>query len=217
MNDKFSYYDLLSMLVPGTLLVGTVPFLFPTITSIVSHPAFPDAFAVVILTALAVFLGQAVQAVASLIEPLLYWSWGGRPSDRALKEGIPHYLPDDSAKRIKGKLQQWVAGDASDHALFLFAMQQADGADAGRARLFNSVYAYHRGLVVLLVIVLGLLVLSLRWGRLTTWNWELQVAAFVAIGLLTVLMWHRARQRANYYVREVLHVAERVFEAKKKE
>lgn len=216
MNDKFDYYDLLSMLVPGTLLVGTVPFLFPSITSTVSHTAFPDAFVVVILTALAVFLGQSVQAVASLIEPLLYWTWGGRPSDRALEKGIPHYLPGESAKRIKGKLQQWVQSEASDHALFLFAMQQADGADIGRARRFNSLYAYHRGLVVLLVIIIGMSAVSLKWGRLATWSWELQVTFIVTIGLLTLLMWHRAKQRANYYVREVLHVAERVFEEKKK-
>jgi hypothetical protein len=98
-----------------------------------------------------------------------------------LKEGIPHYLPGDSAKRIKVKLQQCVAGDASDHALFLLAILQADGADAGRARQFNALYAYHRGLVVLLGITMGLLVLSLRWGRLATWNWELQVTAILVV------------------------------------
>ena len=28
MNEKFDYYDLLSMLVPGTLLLGSIPFSF---------------------------------------------------------------------------------------------------------------------------------------------------------------------------------------------
>ena len=125
-------------------------------------------------------------------------------------------MPVDSAKRIKSKLQQWVGNDASDHALFMFAMQQADGADIGRARRFNSLYAYHRGLAVLLVIMIGMLALSSKWGRVAAWNWGLQVASFATLGLLTVLMWHRAKQRANYYVREVLHVAERVFEEEKK-
>jgi len=212
MHDKFNYYDLLSMLVPGTLLVGSVPFLFPSITSPASHVGIPDAFVVVLLTAVAVFLGQAVQAVASLVEPVLYWTWRGRPSDRALENGIPRYLPADAAKRIRRKLQQWVGSDATNHALFLFAMQQADGADVGRARRFNSLYAYHRGLVVLLVILMVMLSLSAKWGRAAAWDWGTQLASFAALALLVLLMWHRARQRANYYVREVLHIAERLYE-----
>lgn len=215
MSDKFEYYELFSIFIPGTLLVGLIPFCFPAIAPSVSNTGFPDAFVVIILTASAVFLGQLVQAIASLVEPALFWTWGGRPSNRALTDGIPHYMPVDSAKRIRTKLQQRIGVEATTHALFLFAMQRSDGADIGRARRFNSLYAYHRGLVVLVVVVTGMLALSMQWGRAAQWDCGLKTLSLIVMGLLAVLMWYRAKQRAFYYVREVLHTSERVLDDKK--
>jgi hypothetical protein len=73
---------------------------FPQITSVFAGVAFPDAFAVICLTAAAVLTGHLVQAVSSLLEPLLDWTWGGRASERALRGELPsRYFPNDAAER----------------------------------------------------------------------------------------------------------------------
>lgn len=211
MTSKFDYYDLLGILVPGVLLVGWLPVCFPAFGQF-GAGVFPEAFGVVLLTALAVFLGQLVQTIGSMLEPALFKTWGGRPSDVALDGGLPKYLPADSAERIKTKLSTASGGSRSNHALFLFAMQRADGLNAGRAQRFNSLYAYHRGLLVLILVSFVSLMGSFFWGAAKAWPFGSKVGlVFLFIGLL-LLVWNRTRQRACYYVREVLHCAERAID-----
>src|SRR5690348_4909909 len=77
MGDKFTIYDLLATLVPGTLTVGLVALAAPSVTVHFKSLALPDAFAVVVLTAVAIFAGNIVQAIGSLIDPVLYFTWTG--------------------------------------------------------------------------------------------------------------------------------------------
>jgi len=113
-----------------------LPFCFPAILAIGAMPHFPDAFWVVALTVLAVFLGQILQAISSLLEPVLFWSWGGRPSDRALTKGLKGYLPKDAANAIKQTLD--TAARSNGHGTFLFAMQKADSSERTRTPRFNA-------------------------------------------------------------------------------
>ena len=208
MTSKFDYYDLLGILVPGVLLISWLPVCFPD-AGWTGAEVFPEAFGVIALTALSVFLGQLVQAIGSMLEPALFKTWGGRPSDIALGGGLPKYLPADSAERIKKKLSTAAGGNGSNHALFLLAMQRADGQNSGRAQRFNSLYAYHRGLLVLIIVSFALLMASFICGAGKAWSIGSKLGiVLLFIGLL-VLVWHRTRQRACYYVREVLHCAER--------
>ncbi len=142
--DKLSVYEVLSWLVPGTLLLGSVALLFPTRLSAFQSLPGPDAFKVTVLGAMAIFGGQITQAIASIAEPILYWTWGGCPSERALSSGLGNrYLPKDSAARIRRALLQVVGSDASDRSLFLFAMQRAEATSDSKAKSFNAQYAYH--------------------------------------------------------------------------
>lgn len=211
MTDKLDFYEVISTLVPGTLLLCWLPVCFPGLLAVHS-PKYVDAFAVFALTALAILIGQLILALSSLSEPFLYWTWGGRPSDRALERGMGNYFPHDTAVRIKQKLAEAVSSSTSDASLFLFAMQISDGSGVGRSPRFNSLYAYHRTLVTLVLIILILFLASCRWGAASAWP-EKDVAGLVVvlIGVLA-LVWHRAKQRGIYYVREVLMTAERVLD-----
>ena len=127
MADKFEFYYILGILVPGVLLVYVFLVCFPGATTVVP-PKMSDALNALAFTALAIFVGQLVQAIASLLEGPLYWTWGGRPSERALRSGLgPRYLPDGTAKRIRTKLKKAVGEHATDRDLFIYAMGRAEG------------------------------------------------------------------------------------------
>lgn len=209
MSDKFDYYDLLGILVPGSLLIAWIPLCFPSLAEM-TVPEFPEAFGVVVCTAIAVFLGQMVQAISSLIEPLLHRSWGGRPSDLALAGTLPKYLPADSAARIKRKLSETIGGEPSGRSIFLYAMQLTDGAGIGRAPRFNSLYAYHRGLLTTIVLGLILFICSMLWGAASKWDFDQCLGVFLGLGAFLSLVWYRTKQRGCYYAREVLLCAERM-------
>lgn len=210
MTDKMGFYDLMGMLVPGFLLTILVLVGFPAALTTLTTSGVPDAFLALALTALAVFLGQVVLAIGSIIESVLFWTWGGRPSDRALTVGLGRYLPKDSAVRIRARLVDAVGPGASDHSLFLFAMQKAGVAKPSRVSVFNGLYAYHRSLLTLVLLALVGLVLSRLWGAVSGWSWREVAVAVVTDLLLAALFWYRTKQRACYYVREVLLTAEHV-------
>src|SRR5687767_653543 len=101
----------------------------------------PEAFAVIGLTAVSILIGHLVQAIASLIEPALYWTWGGRPSERALDAGLgDRIFPADTGARIKSKLATSVGGTPTSRSLFLYAMQRAESSGSSRVTRFNALY-----------------------------------------------------------------------------
>jgi hypothetical protein len=81
-TDKFEFYDVLAMIVPGTLLTALIPILFPALAMWAATIEFPEGFSIICLLALAIFLGYLVLAISSLVEPVFDWSFGGRPSEK---------------------------------------------------------------------------------------------------------------------------------------
>ncbi len=213
MTNQWNYYDILSTLILGTLFLCSVLICFPQILSL-SLPPFPEAFSVIALTGLAVFLGQFIQAVSSLLEPSLHWLFRGRPSDVALAKGLGHYLPLDSAIRIRAKLKSAAAPDATDRSLFLFALQNAVATGTNRAERFNSLYAYHRGLLVLLLLVTVVFILSFNWGIAKTWSASQRFGTLAFLTSVFLIVLYRTKQRAFYYVRTVLLEAEQALDSK---
>ena len=212
MTNKLSYYDIMGVVVPGILLVCWLGVCFPGLASLVWSPDFSEAFAFVGAVALAVFVGQIMQAIGSLIEPFLYWTWGGKPTERAFKKGLGRYMSLQTTQRIRAKLVKSVGEDATNNDLFMRAMQLSDAAEVGRASRFNALYCYQRSLVTLLAASIIVAVLSLGPGALEHWPiWAIGLLLLALVSLL-ILVWHRAKQRGNYYVREVLYTAENELE-----
>lgn len=209
MAQKLDLYDILGILIPGLVLLVLVPQLFPTVLERILYDAYPDAFMVITLTALAVFVGHLVQALGSLIEPGLNLTWGGRPSEKALEEGLgDRYLPKDTAERIRKKLCETVGNGASTRSLFLYAMERSEG--SGRTSRFNALYAYHRGLLVLWLVCCVVLAAALTLGELAGTSTSCKAVLMLGACALLLLIWFRAKQRALYYVREVLLTSEYV-------
>jgi hypothetical protein len=211
--DKLDYYDLFGILVPGMLLSYAVPVLFPQVKTIMAV-GFPAAIEVLVFTALAVFVGHIIQAIASAIEhPVLFRSWGGVPSDIALTAGLgDRYLSADAAARIDAKLRTKLGEKASSRSVFVGAITLANATPASRAQTFNSLYAYHRALLVTLAAAFVLLIASAGWGAAAHWSGGLLAVCIIALVSLLFLVFVRTRQRAFYYVREVLYVAERALD-----
>jgi hypothetical protein len=213
MIDKLDYYDTLGAVVPGALVGYWLPICFPQVAEIVAAAGFPEAVDVVAFVAAAFFLGHILQAIASALEPLLHRPWGGRPSERALERGLgDRYLPPQSADRIRAKLRTAVEGKPTDRDLFLWAMARANAAPYSRSQTFNSLYAYHRALVVVIAAAAISLLASALWGRAEEWSDARFATVLAFLLVLLVLTYYRAMQRAFYYVREVLIVAERVLD-----
>lgn len=215
MTEKLDYYDIIGTVIPGVLLVSWAAICFPGVAEVTLSTGLSSAFGFVAGIAFAVFAGQLVQAIGSLIEPVLYWSWGGRPSERALEEGLGKYLPEDTGRRIRGKLQAKVENDASAQSLFLYAMQLTDAANIGRATRFNGLYTYHRSQVVLVFVGLVMAATSCAFGRFAFWHWWHTASLILGLLLTLLLAWYRAKQRAMYYVREVLLAVEKIMDEHK--
>ena len=212
MTDKLDYYDILATILPGTLLVGFFALCFPAPPNI-HFPHFPEAFSVLLLTAVAVFFGNLVGAVGSAIEKTLHKSWGGRPSERALTEGLGRYFYPEEAQRIKAKLIA-EGGDGTDQVLFNRAMHRTVGAGLGRTSRYNGLFAYHRNLLVTVALMLVFFIISTRHGSAVHLT---RVETWVGIGVLAfilMLVWRRTEQWGKYFVREVLHQYEILLEQK---
>jgi hypothetical protein len=213
LTEKFDFYDILGIFVPGVLALCLLVIAFPDIVTLAPNVAFPEAFLVLALTAAALFLGQLIQSLSSLLEPLLNWTWGGSASNRALTTGLgDRYLPRETGKRIREKLSGRVGSGASNRSLFLFAMQLAETSTNPRVGKFNGLYAYHRALCILMLVATILGLGSMKWGGAAFWPTSTKTTVLSVEILLLVLTWYRAKQRGFYYVREVLFSAERTID-----
>lgn len=210
MPEKFEIYDFLAILMPGVLVVIAAPICFPDSFDPIRSADFPNEFSIVGLIAASLFVGFLIQAIASITEKPLNWTWGGSPSDRALTRGLgDRYLPIGTALRIKQQLASLAETAATNRSLFLLAMERAENSGSRRVTRFNALYAYHRAMLLLAVIVL-LLFLASCWGGIAARLTRREDFAISASLLLCAsLFWYRTKQRGFYYVREVLLCAER--------
>jgi hypothetical protein len=204
MAEKFSLYEILSNLVPGILLVGCLAILFPSWGASVAT-GLPNEFVVALLLATSVVAGMLVQTLGSLGEPILFRTFGGRPSDLALAGKLnERYFGKDKADRVIGQLKARFGSGASDRSLFLSAMAEAEAAETSRAKSFNAHYGYLRSITFLLLLILPLVIWSRFAGRAADWSGpSFWVIIVFLLAFLAIFSW-RAWQRGAYYAREVL-------------
>lgn len=208
MQDKFEFYDVLGVLIPGILVLCATALMFPDLGHYIRSEALPDGFPLISMIALSVFVGYFIQAIASIAERFLFMSWGGRPSDLALDGKLTNrYLGADIASHICENLQKSANSQLNNHALFLIALQQAESSGNNRVPRFNALYAFHRALTVLIAIVLVIYLLSFWGGIASHLDWQRNLLLIIAQLLSFLIFWHRTKQRGIYYAREVLLTA----------
>ncbi len=214
MTEKIDYYDVLATVIPGVLMLCWVQITFPIAGKAVSNAGLPDAVMLIALISFSFLVGQVILALSSILEPCLFWTWGGRPSDRALEEGLgERYFPESTAKRIRGKLACRVGANDNLRSLFLYALQLAARSGATRMTRFNSLYVFHRVHVIFASLAIIMTVVSKWYGAAAKWPCHQLTFCLTALVVMLVVLWARARQRAYYHVREVLLSAERALDS----
>lgn len=210
MTDKLEYYDILNTLVPGILLLFWVSVCFPVIMPILS-PKFPEAFNILILTAVSIVLGFLIQSFADIFIAKNKRLWGGAPSDLILEGRAEHTLDKHTVRRIKEQLRA-AMGDAtaSDDAIFYFALQHSESIGAGRASRFHSLEACHESLLALIIAGIVLFTASICWGAGNAWTISEQFILLITLFLSLIMIFLRTKDRKYYFVREVLLTAERI-------
>lgn len=213
MTDKLDPYDVLTKLVLGILLVCAILVTFPAI-SMMPGSKIPTAFATLALVATALFTGEVLQAISSMTQGILYFTFGGRPSDGVLDNGLKGYVSPSAANRVRGKLAAIVGADAPERDLFQYAMQLSQS--TGRVAKFNAQYGYHRGMLTMVFLWLLLFLGSIRYGAAIAYSKEVHWTVIFGLVVLIGLLWYRAKQWACYYTKEVVYTAEQLIDGNSK-
>lgn len=210
MIEKLSIYDLMTSVLHGTIFLVAVLMLFPQIINILHPVEVPEILLSVIFVCITYFWGQVITSISSIMQSLLFLTWGGKPSERVFKGKFPQkYLSLDLINLAKKELQKTSDMELSDDTLFYKAMSIARKADGSLSERHNQKYAYNRVALCNILLIFGLFVISCFYGLCANINTGKFVITLVVFGLFLILHWYRAKQSAFYYVREVLVVAER--------
>lgn len=213
--NNLKYYDILGYLVPGLVFLSAVGFVL--VEAGTELPEIPggNGANLLVVTALAYYVGHLLSAIGSWIEPILHFLWLGEPSQRILVEetspinrdfldrvrkrlakecGLPEEVPVCRGKRAK-----YLDG------LFRHASSICNRNNLGRVAEFNAKYALHRSLFVASVLA-GLISLCIIKVAKCGFSANFERWLIFVYFVLAVISFFRARQRGYYFAREVLEM-----------
>ncbi|MBR2150983.1 MAG: hypothetical protein IJ902_06350 [Prevotella sp.] len=195
---SFKYYDSLSMLISGTVLL-----------LVISHAIDWDIakFNTVVVLAIAYVTGYLLNAVSAFMEPVYYWFMGGKPSSQLLKSPksrlcgkkrqytglgrIRFYEYEKVVKLLKNEIND---NHANEEKMFGKAMSYSNANEKTRVPDFNAQYAFSRVMLTLVIVSAG--VILPKYYELW-WVWIIAIAAILLVG-------RRCKEIGYYYAREVL-------------
>lgn len=199
---EFKYYDVLSSLVVGyvVLIIGMYSF----------QIEYNSDYTVAYL-AIAFLCGYIINSIGSLLEPIYYFTIGGKPSNRLLDDGKKKhcwfynlFVPKntgikkarfyETATARKLLLEGFEDEDPKEDRLFSKAMRTVNGDQDTRVPDFLAHYALSRTILTT-VLISSLLIIYANPN-----NWQ----SYLSI-VLVLICWNRYRERAYYYAREVLN------------
>ena len=189
---NFKYYDLLSNLIVGVVAVFALWKLLLPDFVISDWLILPAGYV----------MGYFLDAIASLIEPLLFKTICGKPSDRLLTpipgqdwtgiNKVRFFFP----QRVIDALRADIGDEnASTDKMFGYAKALTGANTDSRIPDFRGHYALAR--VVLITVLFATIIVEIRFYDVW-YSW-----LFTLIILL--LSWNRYRERGYYYAREVLN------------
>lgn len=195
---SFKYYDSLSMLISGTVLL-----------LVISNAIDWDIakFNTVVVLAIAYVAGYLLNAVSAFMEPVYYWFMGGKPSSQLLKSPksrlcgkkrqytglgrIRFYEYEKVVKLLKNELND---NHANEEKMFGKAMSYSNANEKTRVPDFNAQYAFSRVMLTLVIVSAGVIIP--KYYELW-WVWIIAIAAIILVG-------RRCKEIGYYYAREVL-------------
>lgn len=199
---EFKYYDVLSNLVVGYVLLVIGMYAFQI--------EYNSDYTVAYL-AMAFLCGYLINAVSSLLEPVYYFTIGGKPSNRLLNDGTEKhgkfyylFIPRNTGIRkvrfyettaVRKLLLEGIESEnPKEDRLFGRAMRAVNGNQDSRVPDFNAHYALSRTILTTVLISATLVI----YTNPSNWHSYLSIA-------LVLICWNRYKERAYYYAREVLN------------
>lgn len=189
---SFKYYDLLSNLTVGIVVFYAIWKLFLSDLEISEWVVVPAGYVI----------GYFVDAVSSLIEPLLYRTICGRPSDKLLTpipgqkwtgiKKVKFYHTEEAVKALREDTKD---DEADTGKMFGYAMRMVNANKDCRVPDFNGHYALSR--VILTTVIFTVIIVEIKF--LIVWySWPISISVLL-------IAWNRFRERGYYYAREVLN------------
>lgn len=199
---EFKYYDVLSSLVVGYVLLVIGMYAFQI--------EYNNDYTIAYL-AMAFLCGYLINAVSSLLEPVYYFTIGGKPSNRLLNDGTEKhgkfyhfFIPRNTGIRkvrfyettaVRKLLLEGIENEnPKEDRLFGRAMRAVNGNQDSRVPDFNAHYALSRTILTTVLISATLVIYT------NPSNWH----SYLSI-VLILICWNRYKERAYYYAREVLN------------
>ncbi|WP_220635540.1 hypothetical protein [Georgfuchsia toluolica] len=162
---KFDFYEFTGILVPGTLFLVGLIYLWPAMVAVgnldeISIGGFG------IFTLFAYVAGHLIQAVGNWVEKVWWKIIGGMPTDW-IRTGKRTLLGSSQMKKLHGDIQSRLnlvlpenladipAGDWLGVTRQVYAVVEAKKC-AGRVDMFNGNYGLHRGLAATALVLLAL-------------------------------------------------------------
>lgn len=189
---SFKYYDLLSNLTVGIVVFYAIWKFFLPDSEISEWVVIPAGYVV----------GYFVDAISSLIEPLLYKTICGMPSDKLLTpvpgqkwtgiKKVRFYFANEAVKALR---EDTMDDEADTRKMFSYAMRMVNSNKDCRVPDFNGHYALSR--VVFTTVIIAVVIAEI-WYYSVWYSWPISIAALL-------LVWNRFRERGYYYAREVLN------------
>lgn len=199
---EFKYYDVLSSLVVGyvVLIIGMYSF----------QIEYNSDYTVAYL-AIAFLCGYIINSIGSLLEPIYYFTIGGKPSNRLLDDsknkhcwfynlfvpkntGIKKARFYETATARRLLLEGIENENPKEDRLFSKAMRTVNGDQNTRVPDFLAHYALSRTILTTVLISSALIIYA------NPDNWQ----SYLSI-VLILICWNRYKERAYYYAREVLN------------
>lgn len=147
-------------------------------------------------------VGYFLNAFSSFIEPALYKTICGRPSDKLLTPvpgqkwtGIRKVKFFHAEEAVKALREDTMDDDADVKKMFNYAMRMVNANQDSRVPDFNGHYALSR--VILTTVIITIVIVEVRYGGVW-YSWPISI-------IVLLLAWNRFRERGYYYSREVLN------------
>lgn len=189
---NFKYYDLLSNLTVGMIVFYAIWRFFLPGFEISDWVVIPAGYVV----------GYFVDAISSLIEPLLYRTICGRPSDKLLTPipgkkwtGIKKVKFFHAEEAVKALREDTKDAGAETGKMFAFAMRMVNANMDCRVPDFNGHYALSR--VIFTTVIFMVIIVEFKYACVW-YSWPISLAVLL-------LARNRFKERGYYYAREVLN------------
>jgi len=196
MKADFKLYDLVSKIIPGFIIYEILNILYGT---------YLPEISILPQIALAYFIGFFIDAVSGWLEDLIYFrSWNGKPSDNLLNgDGMKYIKFHEDIKATKELNKITGNENSTNDELFEVAERIALSESESRIHDLAASYSFARSILTTFLIIVIILLISVVRICSTYNNAVFYISLSVCL-ILAFGTWYRAKERAYYYVKEVL-------------